>query len=85
MPKVVIISESCKGCTLCVVHCPQECLKMGKLFNSKGRLLPVFEGEDCCTGCTACARLCPDSAIMVYATTQAGAAVKSKQKVGVKV
>lgn len=81
MARVEIIYESCKGCTLCVLNCPQECLKMGREFNSKGYVLPIFSGEDYCTGCTACARLCPDSALIVYATERAGSTGKNRQKV----
>ena len=66
MAEIEIDVEMCKGCTYCVLQCPEECITMGESFNSKGYLYPEFVKQEECTGCTACARLCPDFAITVY-------------------
>ncbi|MDP6685348.1 MAG: 4Fe-4S dicluster domain-containing protein [Candidatus Omnitrophota bacterium] len=67
MPKIEINKERCKGCKLCIVHCPKACIKLDKALNKKGVYTVVFsEGKEKCTGCTFCALICPDSCIMVY-------------------
>ncbi len=66
MIEVVINSEWCKGCGLCVHFCQQDCLSMGSEINAKGYSYPVFGNEEECNGCTACGKLCPDLAINIY-------------------
>ncbi len=64
---VLIDSERCKGCQLCVHVCPQGVLKMSEDYNAKG-YHPVMldESEGFCTGCAVCAVICPDVVFTVY-------------------
>jgi len=65
MGRVVIDSEKCKGCYLCVDVCPKKILKKGAVYNSKGIYPVVFEDkENDCIGCAMCAKRCPDIAIV---------------------
>ena len=65
MGRVVIDSEKCKGCYLCVGVCPKGILKQGNKYNSKGIYPVVFEDEKkACIGCAMCAKRCPDMAIV---------------------
>ena len=41
MGRVVIDSEKCKGCLLCVGVCPSNVLKKSDTYNSKG-IYPVY-------------------------------------------
>ena len=50
---VVIDTEACKGCDLCIDACPPEVLVMTtQTVNARGYRFPLLlEG---CTGCAAC-------------------------------
>ena len=61
---VVIDTERCKGCELCIPACPPGVLRMSSRRNASGYLLPeLLEG---CTGCNACLMVCPDFCFEVY-------------------
>ena len=61
---VVINTERCKGCELCIPACPPGVLRMSSRRNASGYLLPeLIEG---CTGCSACLMVCPDFCFEVY-------------------
>jgi 2-oxoglutarate ferredoxin oxidoreductase subunit delta len=61
---MVIATERCKGCELCIPACPQDVLVMSKDVNKLGYRYPLLlEG---CTGCTACELICPDFVFEVY-------------------
>ncbi len=64
---VVIASDRCKGCELCVHACPQHVLHLSSGYNAKG-YHPVIldESEKHCTGCAICAVVCPDVVFTVY-------------------
>jgi len=65
-PTVDIEVELCKGCEFCVDVCPEECLAMADIINSRGYLYALYEGERC-TGCGICYYNCPEpGAITVY-------------------
>ena len=78
--KIIIDTERCKGCGLCVVVCPNNCIVISKKSNENGYFpaqpvpadrCPVESGVEGatntdCTGCAACAIICPDVVIEVY-------------------
>jgi 2-oxoglutarate ferredoxin oxidoreductase subunit delta len=64
---VVVNTDRCKGCNLCVVACPLHVLALAKTkVNAKGYNYAEEVLEDACTGCTSCATVCPDGCITVY-------------------
>jgi 2-oxoglutarate ferredoxin oxidoreductase subunit delta len=63
---VVIRTEYCKGCGLCVAYCKKEVLKPSENLNKLGYYyIEPAEGVEC-TGCMVCTLVCPDLAIEVY-------------------
>jgi 2-oxoglutarate ferredoxin oxidoreductase subunit delta len=62
---VVIDTEACKGCDLCIDACPPGVLTMTtETVNTRGYRFPLLlEG---CTGCAACSQICPDFVFQVY-------------------
>ena len=62
---VVVNTELCKGCELCIEACPQHCLTLSDGLNKKGYRYAELEG-DTCTGCENCALVCPDVVLTVY-------------------
>jgi 2-oxoglutarate ferredoxin oxidoreductase subunit delta len=71
--KIIINTERCKGCGLCVTVCPNGGIIISKQSNKSG----YFPAEPApskvegaknadCTGCAVCAIICPDAAIEVY-------------------
>ena len=65
---IVVDTERCKGCSLCVVACPLEVIALAKEVNLKGYNYALQVVEDKCNGCTSCATVCPDGCITVYRT-----------------
>lgn len=63
---VVVDTELCKGCNLCVVACPTQTLGLNRDVNGKGYHYSYMENPEACTGCTNCSSVCPDSCITVY-------------------
>ncbi|MCX7983687.1 MAG: 4Fe-4S dicluster domain-containing protein [Bacteroidetes bacterium] len=62
---VEITINLCKGCELCIVACPQQCLGLSESLNTQGyRYAQLI--ADTCTGCLNCALVCPDAVITVY-------------------
>jgi 2-oxoglutarate ferredoxin oxidoreductase subunit delta len=62
---VLISTEQCKGCELCIEACPQECLGLSEGLNKKGYHFAMLTSESC-TGCENCALVCPDVVLTVY-------------------
>ena len=63
--RIVINSEWCKGCYLCVSTCPREVLDIDRA-RWTGSFHPVYVREiERCTACRNCELLCPDLAIEV--------------------
>jgi 2-oxoglutarate ferredoxin oxidoreductase subunit delta len=63
MSRIVISSDRCKGCELCVQACPQQILGMGKQINNKGYYYAEVVEQMRCIGCRLCCITCPDMAI----------------------
>jgi 2-oxoglutarate ferredoxin oxidoreductase subunit delta len=61
---VVIATERCKGCELCVPACPPGVLSMSQTVNRQGYRFPELAAG--CTGCTACLLICPDYVFEVW-------------------
>ena len=63
---IVVDTERCKGCEICMVNCPTEVIAMDKEVNSKGYHYAYMKNPESCTGCSNCAIVCPDGVITVY-------------------
>ena len=62
---VVIKTEACKGCELCIDACRPGVLSMTTdTRNHMGFLYPELEPG--CTACRACAQICPDFVFQVW-------------------
>ncbi|MDP8297020.1 MAG: 4Fe-4S binding protein [Candidatus Orphnella occulta] len=66
MAKITIDQERCKGCGLCVIYCPHNCIISAENINKRGVKPAIFKRGAKCVGCTLCAVICPDNAIEVY-------------------
>ena len=63
---IVVNTERCKGCNLCVVACPTHTIALTTHeVNAKGYKF-CHDTLDACIGCDACATVCPDGCITVY-------------------
>ena len=64
---VEISVEDCKGCNLCVINCPTDCLALNTSdTNSYGLHYAYVVDNDKCIACQNCSVICPDAAIIVY-------------------
>ena len=63
--QIIVDTELCDGCELCVHFCPKDVLAIGHGTNT--RMLHYVEAAnpDDCVGCEACERVCPSVAIFV--------------------
>ena len=64
--KIIINSNHCKGCGLCITACPKDCIGLSDQADLRGIRLSILNDNPDCTGCTLCAVICPDVAIDVY-------------------
>jgi 2-oxoglutarate ferredoxin oxidoreductase subunit delta len=62
--KIIIDTERCKGCGLCVAVCPNKNISISEKSNKKGYFPAQFNDKDC-TGCAMCAIICPEAIIEV--------------------
>ncbi|MNI50117.1 Pyruvate synthase subunit PorD [compost metagenome] len=53
----VHLKDKCKNCMLCVVYCPEGCIR-----HTKDAILEGMD-LDYCKGCGVCAKVCPFKAI----------------------
>jgi 2-oxoglutarate ferredoxin oxidoreductase subunit delta len=63
---IVVNTDRCKGCVLCVSACPQGVIAMANRVNMRGYPYVEAAQMDRCTGCASCAVVCPDGCITVY-------------------
>ena len=63
---VVVDTQTCKGCEVCIPVCLDYVIGMSNEVNRKGYHYAYMKNPEACTGCTNCAIVCPDRAIKVY-------------------
>ena len=63
---IVVDTERCKGCALCVNACPQDVIALAKKVNVNGYPVVEVVNQDNCIGCASCAIVGPDGCITVY-------------------
>ena len=63
---IVVDTERCKGCALCMEACPQDVIALAKKANVHGYRNVEPANAEACVGCTSCAIVCPDGCITVY-------------------
>ena len=63
--RIIIDTERCKGCGLCIEFCPKSCIVVSRQSNKLGYFPAEPTGSDC-TGCAICALVCPDAVIEVH-------------------
>lgn len=56
---VLIETDLCKGCFLCVAACPPAVLVERRILNRQGYYAVTYLGSGC-TGCGACFYVCPE-------------------------
>ncbi len=63
---IVIDTELCDGCQLCIEFCPENVLSVS--HNTNTRMLHYTEAShlENCVGCQSCERICPTAAIFVH-------------------
>ena len=64
-PVVDFREERCKGCGLCVLVCPKDCLRVSDRLNRQGYPVAEMVDLESCTGCVFCAWICPDLVISI--------------------
>jgi 2-oxoglutarate ferredoxin oxidoreductase subunit delta len=64
--KVIIDSELCKGCLLCLRACPVKALEADSELNSSGCHPSKAVRVEKCIACGNCYEVCPDVCIEVY-------------------
>lgn len=64
---IVVNTERCKGCQLCIVACPKGVIALAqKRVNTHGYPYVEAAQPDDCIGCASCGIVCPDGCITVY-------------------
>ncbi len=64
---VLVNTDRCKGCELCVHACPQHVLHLATIYNARGyHPVELDDPGGDCTGCAICALVCPDVVLRVY-------------------
>ena len=63
---IEVNTERCKGCSLCIIACPQKVIALANKVNLHGYPYVEAVNEDACVGCASCGIVCPDGCITVY-------------------
>lgn len=63
---IVVDTEKCKGCEVCMPVCKDNVISMSTEVNRKGYHFAYMSDPEACNGCTNCGLVCPDRAITVY-------------------
>jgi len=63
---IVVDTQTCKGCEVCIPVCLDDVIGMSNEVNRKGYHYAYMKNPEACTGGTNCAIVCPDRAITVY-------------------
>jgi len=65
-PRLEVEASLCKGCELCILACPKNCIVISPKLNEKSYHPAEYKGEGC-IGCGICFYTCPEpGAITVY-------------------
>ena len=79
--KIIIDTERCKGCGLCVAACPKGCIVISEKSNKNG-YFPAQANNNTCTGCAMCAVICPETIIEVQRDDNIGTPFCNKSQNG---
>ena len=60
---IVVDTERCKGCQLCIIACPQKVIALANKVNLHGYPYVEATNEEACVGCASCGIVCPDGCI----------------------
>ena len=63
---IVVDTERCKGCGLCLIACKKEVIVLSRKVNMSGYPYAEAQNAEECVGCAACGIVCPDACITVY-------------------
>ncbi|MFZ0035353.1 MAG: 4Fe-4S dicluster domain-containing protein [Sedimentisphaerales bacterium] len=77
--KIIINTERCKGCGLCVQVCTKGGIVIAKQSNKSG-YFPAQPKNSDCTGCCLCAIICPEAIIEIYQENNTSSKSTKKRK-----
>ena len=78
---IVVNTDRCKGCSLCVVACPKEVIALSKkAVNVHGYQYAEAVNPDACIGCASCGIVCPDGCITIYRKKNGGLTLWQNKK-----
>ncbi len=63
---IVVRTDRCKGCELCIEACPKGVVALAGKVNVHGYPYVEAANQNACIGCASCATVCPDGCIDVY-------------------
>jgi 2-oxoglutarate ferredoxin oxidoreductase subunit delta len=64
--EIIINSEQCDGCQICIEFCPKNLLQLSenKCNSRMLHYVEIINSEDC-LGCKQCERLCPTASLFI--------------------